>query len=167
MKRGVFFAALLLLLGGCSVTHQPVPVYGEASNLQHLSGQWEGSYSSYGTGRSGAIFFDLAAAADSAVGEVVMYAAGRYDEADPSAHEGQVRLETTHSEVLTISFVRTDGNLVSGRLSPYIDPNCGCTLSTIFEGELIGDRIEGTFTSHSHEHEHTNLGMWHVVRHQE
>jgi len=167
MKRTLPLIALLLATGGCSFVHQPVPVYGESTSLASLDGQWEGTYSSYGTGRTGAIFFDLTAAADSSAGEVVMFPARRYDTGDPSANEGQVRFETTHSEVLAISFVRAEGNRVTGRLSPYTDPDCGCTLSTTFDGELAGDRIEGTFTSHSREHGHTNLGIWQVTRKQQ
>ena len=166
MKYAALRISLLVVASGCSAIHQPVPVYGEAQTLQGLDGQWEGTYSSYGTGRAGDIYFDLTAEADSAVGEVVMFAPGHYDTANPPADEGQVRFESAHSEVLTISFVRAEGNHVSGRLSPYTDPACGCTLTTTFDGELVGDRIEGTFTSHSREHGHTNLGMWQMTRKQ-
>jgi len=144
--------------------HQPVLVYGEASNLHLLDGHWDGHYTSEDTGRSGGIFFDLTAEADSAVGEVVMFAPGRFRATDPSTAEGRPRPNATHSQVLTISFVRAEGGMVSGRLSPYTDPDCGCTLSTTFVGELHGDRIEGTFVSFSHEHNHTNRGTWEVAR---
>jgi hypothetical protein len=139
-------------------------VYGESASLALLDGQWEGFYTSRDTGRSGGIFFDLTAEADSAAGEVVMFAPGRYQVPNPSMSEGRPQHDATHSQVLTVSFVRAEGNMVSGRLRPYTDPDCGCTLTTTFLGELDGDRIEGTFISISHEHNHTNRGTWEVTR---
>ncbi len=164
MSRVILLVILLLGTSGCAIIHPPVPVHGEPAFVALLDGEWEGFYTSDDTGRSGGIFFDLVSDADSAVGEVVMYAPGRYDATNPSAREGRARYEATHSSVLTISFVRTEGRLVSGSLRPYTDPACGCTLSTTFVGEMDGDRIEGTFVSFSHEHSHTNRGTWEVIR---
>jgi len=156
----LFSVGLLIATNGFAVLHQPGEVSGEAASLHTLVGQWEGTYSSYGTGRSGTVFFDLTADADSAVGEGVMH---------PAEGTGAVNVAGValyRPVVLTISFVRAEGNLVSGSLSPYSDPACGCMLSTKFEGELIGDRIEGTFSSRSQAHTYTTLGIWEVTRKQ-
>lgn len=163
MKR-VFPFILLLGISGCSVIHPSVPIYGESVSLLLLDGEWDGFYSSQDTGRSGGIYFDLTAEVDSAVGEVVMFSPGRYVPPNPSIREGRPQFDATHSQVLAISFVRAEGSQISGSLSPYTDPDCGCTLSTTFVGQLDGDRIEGTFISLSRDHSHTNRGTWEVSR---
>lgn len=48
-------------------------------------------------------------------------------------------------EVLAIRFVRVAEGAVSGRLEPYLDPDCDCEASTTFTGRVHGDVIEGTF----------------------
>ena len=160
MKRIAPFLALLLAATGCAGSHQPVPVFGEDASLNALVGQWEGTYSSHGTGRSGTIFFDLTADADSAFGEVLM------TPAEGTAPFDGAGVALYRAQVLTISFVRAEGSLVSGQLSLYTDPACGCILSTKFEGEILSDRIEGTFATTSPTQVHTNLGMWEVTRKQ-
>src|SRR2546430_3957423 len=53
-----------------------VPVGGTAGEVAALAGQWEGSYSSASTGRSGSISFTLSAGNDSAFGDVIMIPRG-------------------------------------------------------------------------------------------
>jgi hypothetical protein len=65
---------------------------------------------------------------------------------------------------LTVSFVRVQGNEVSGTLAPYRDPECGCALLTRFVGWLRGDTISGTnFSSHERSEAEAH-GRWQVVR---
>jgi len=59
----------LLLAGACTYHGTPVPVVGDTRSL---SGEWEGTYSSEQTGRSGSIMFHLKAGTDSAWGDVLM-----------------------------------------------------------------------------------------------
>src|SRR6266705_2451044 len=55
-------AALAVLLWGCgSAPQAPVPLVGVAGDIAALTGQWEGSYASAATGRSGSISFSLTA----------------------------------------------------------------------------------------------------------
>ncbi|NIP81707.1 MAG: hypothetical protein GWM90_21815, partial [Gemmatimonadetes bacterium] len=49
--------------------------------------------------------------------------------------------------VLTITFVRSAGGTVFGRLDPYNDPVCGCEMRTTFTGRVKGNLVEGTYTS--------------------
>lgn len=67
------------------------------------------------------------------------------------------------TELLTIEFVRVEGDRVVGRLSAYTDPQCGCTLLTTFEGRIRGDAIDGTFTSR-HQDGRVDNGQWGVRR---
>src|SRR5256886_3075331 len=53
-----------------------VPVGGTAGEVAALAGQWEGSYASAATGRSGSISFTLSAGSDSAFGDVIMIPRG-------------------------------------------------------------------------------------------
>ncbi|MDX1438823.1 MAG: hypothetical protein R3284_02865 [Rubricoccaceae bacterium] len=158
--------ALLITISvsGCNITHSPVAVYGGSHTIIELDGEWEGHYTSRDTGRSGGIYFNLSAEDDTAVGEVVMTPHPRYESG--GTREGEVHggIDREYSQVLTITFVRALDGLVSGQLDNYIDPDCGCTLSTSFVGEVNGDRIEGTFISQSREHNHINRGTWEVTR---
>jgi len=157
--------ALATLAMACSARQEAVPVVGTASDLEPLAGEWVGEYSSVESGRSGSITFTLAASGDTAHGDVVMIPRGANQPLRP-AEPGDPDVVGARSvpEVLTIKFVRVTGNRVSGSLVPYRDPDCGCPLSTTFEGSLKGDVIEGTFESR---HGQTNAvlrGRWKVTR---
>src|ERR1051326_5108796 len=59
MTRNVLVALTAVLVGsGCVSPGTPVPVRGD---IQALAGEWDGSYSSVETGRSGRIVFPLKA----------------------------------------------------------------------------------------------------------
>jgi hypothetical protein len=66
---------------------------------------------------------------------------------------------------LDVAVVRLSGARLRGTLAPYWDPDCDCRTHTVFEGELTGDSIAGTFSSRR---ESTNMplltGRWLVVR---
>src|SRR5256886_2208574 len=121
-------AALAAVVTACAAAHQPaVPLAGTARDVAALAGQWEGSYASAATGRSGSISFTLSANGDSAFGDVVMIPRGwvRPLQAwDRPGSAGPVGAQPRAS-VLTINFVRVAGGRVSGRLAPYADPESG------------------------------------------
>ncbi len=159
-----------LLLAGCATTPPPVPIAGDPGGLEALAGKWEGEYSSAETGRSGSIVFELTTALDTARGEVVMIPRGRngplrpvgYQHGSEPGDQEQYGISRT-PELLTIEFVRVEGGRVSGTLSPYLDPECGCPLHTTFDGQLDGDSIVGTFTS-IHSLGHVQSGRWSMKR---
>ncbi len=163
-------AAAALLLAGCATTLPPVPIAGDPGGLEALAGKWEGEYSSAETGRSGSIVFELTTALDTARGEVVMIPRGWNGPLRPAGYQHgyepwdqkQYGISRT-PELLTIEFVRVEGERVRGTLSPYLDPECGCSLHTTFEGQLDGDSIVGTFTS-VHSLGNVQSGRWSVKR---
>jgi len=142
-------ATLAFMLAACAASQKPVHLVGAAGDVQALSGEWSGDYSSAASGRSGSINFTLRAQGDSAFGEVVMVPTGLGRPITPWRGETSSAAPTTraHSEVLTISFVRVERNQVSGTLAPYADPETGARLVTTFAGELKGNAIEGTYTT--------------------
>jgi hypothetical protein len=72
----------------------------------------------------------------------------------------------TSGELLTIRFVRMEGNQLVGILDPYRDPEDGCKMTTTFKGEFKdADTIEGTFTAVGSEMGHLpSSGRWKVTR---
>ena len=138
----------LALAIGCGTTSAPVPVEGTASNVAALAGHWEGTYESEATGRTGSIVFDLVAGEDHAHGDVVMIPRGSTNAYRPVPRPtGQGTGSAAPAELLSIRFVRAEGETVNGTLDPYWDPDCSCEVTTTFVGAIHGDRIAGTFTS--------------------
>jgi len=159
-------AALGGLLLACSAPRpNPVPLVGAARDVAALEGQWDGSYSSAATGRSGSISFALTATGDSAFGDVVMIPRGlgrplqAWNNAAAPADAASPR-----PAVLTINFVRVAEGHVTGTLAPYADPETGVQLFTAFEGLLRGDVIEGTYTTRAGRSVDSQTGEWRVTR---
>jgi hypothetical protein len=156
-------AALLAaagLHGACAQAPEPaVPVAGEAADLAALAGEWSGSYSSAATGRSGLIHFRLTAEDGFAQGEVTMIPAGSLPRLEAANRAPQAA-----PEQLVIHFVAVAGDLVSGTIEPYRDPDCGCILSTTFQGRVRGDVIDGTFVSYGGRANLPQRGEWRVER---
>jgi hypothetical protein len=141
-------------------------VSGTATDLAALAGEWSGEYSSPETGRSGSIVFRLVGGTDSATGDVMMTPQlGTPRGATPSQGAPPVASEGMRApQVLTIRFVRIQSGRVSGRLDPYVEPDCRCTLLTVFEGELKGDVLAGTYTSRVQTTGQEQHGRWQVKR---
>jgi len=162
---------LLLLLGcvSCAST-SPAPrvrVSGTPQDLAALAGTWSGAYSSGGTGRSGSIRFSLTAESDSARGEVIMQPRRSNNTMGATRQGGMPNTTTTLPQAPTpirIRFVRASGDSVTGQLASYIDPECGCPLSTTFFGRIKGNSIEGRYESVSTSGGERSNGTWHVKR---
>lgn len=163
MKR-MWFPLLLVTLAACGPVSSPVPVLG---NPRALEGDWYGEYQSAATGRSGSISFLLKAGEDSAQGDVIMTPEGWDHPLQPAGQPGVPSAARTRRRALTITFVRASGGGVSGRLDPYVDPQCGCDVMTVFEGRLQGDTLRGTFTSHHEQGGADRSGEWWAVRKKE
>jgi hypothetical protein len=158
--------ALSVLLGawlvGCAAAPPPPPVLvtGAPEELGALVGEWSGQYWSVDTNRSGIIRFTLAADGASAHGDVWMSPAEahRYGGGEPAP-------ASAGPEPLEIRFVVVaEGGAVRGTLEPYHDPECGCMVSTTFEGIHDGDRITGTYTTRGGPTHRTTTGRWEVDR---
>jgi len=151
----------------CASKPTPVTVTGDAGDRASLAGKWSGEYTSPATGRSGSIVFNLSPSGDAANGDVVMIPRGYgkalvpYGNATTAA--GGTVSAAPISQVLTIKLVRVSGNMVSGVLDAYRDPECDCPVVTTFTGTLNGDTIEGTFST-SGSSNTPQTGTWRVKR---
>ncbi len=164
MFREIGMAGLAAALAACAAPSTPVPVVGAPADVAQLAGEWEGQYSSVETGRSGSIFFHIAAGTDSSHGDVLMDPAVlglRRAGGDPTA-VGQPTVRP--GQAIGITFVRVAGGRVNGRLDPYTDPDCTCPLYTTFEGTLKADTLEGTYSSHHDAGGYVQHGQWRVMR---
>ncbi len=165
MSRHLSFALLASVLLGCAANPSPVPVEAAGSDLGALAGRWEGSYSSAQTGRSGSIVFTLEAGHDTATGDVLMIPSNSDRPLRPAGQDKiQPQQAAPMPSVLTIRFVRLQGDEVRGELLPYQAPDCDCMLETVFTGRLSGGRIEGTFTTYGERQPAPSTGHWQVRR---
>lgn len=159
-------AGTMFAVGGCRSLQQPVKVFAGPVELEQLSGDWVGEYSSRTTGRTGSIFFVLTAGKDTAYGNVVMVTP-QLDFPNAPVEYNQVPSVRWRSvQSLGISFVVVDNGFVRGTLDPYIDPICHCTTTTTFEGRLDGGIIVGTYTSTNGPLLFPVTGVWKAVRRQ-
>jgi hypothetical protein len=140
---GMLFAAGLA--AACSSAPAPVPVAGSDMEIAALAGEWSGYYSSPATGRTGSIVFNLEAGRDTAYGDVTMIPRGWTKPLGPMDDPAAEARDAPAPRVLTIAFVRVEGNEVSGTMEPYEDPDCRCGVYTTFTGLVRGDVIEGWF----------------------
>jgi hypothetical protein len=147
MKRLTFFVAIATLsIMGCASRQPEIELTSSDFDLNPLVGEWRGDYSSTETGRNGTIAFTLRAAELAASGNVVMLP--RADSSFEANHAPVDPSIPNAREVLTIHFVRKEGNNVVGTLDPYRDPECACQVTTTFQG-AFRDRstIEGIYTT--------------------
>lgn len=161
MKR--LIAVIAAIIAAASVeacaTGKPPETTVTASDfdLQPLVGEWRGDYDNPGAGRSGTIAFTLRAGESSATGKVVLI---------PGKADTLAAAAAMARSVINISFMRKEGNKVTGTLDPYIDPTCACRVMTNFEGSFKDARtIEGTFsTVPSQSGAQITGGKWKVTR---
>ena len=113
-----------------------------------LAGKWEGTYEGNESGRQGTVSFDLFAGYRVAEGKVMMNAG-----ADPST-----------ARALSIQFVQVGGKQLSGKLEQYTDPACSCAVQTEFVGEVHGNTIGGTFSTHPVGSTKSQSGRWSATR---
>jgi hypothetical protein len=156
-------AAAALVLTTCG----PLPAVGlrgSPENVAALTGEWDGSFESRASNRSGSIWFKLVAGEDHAHGDVLMKAdrdTAPYARYSP---EGGLRAPANTAQAfLTIHFVRASGKAIDGVLDTYWDPSCGCQAVTTFTGWLFENQITGTFLTHFND-DTIATGAWHVTR---
>jgi len=142
-----------------------VPVSAGSGSTAMLVGEWVGEYESPALGRGGSIVFHLDAGRDTAQGDVVMVPRGSAQalQRAPEGEPGTVVRASLAPQVLTIRFVRLEGDRVTGALDPYLDPECDCRVFTTFEGRLAGERLRGTFVTRG-EPRGSVSGTWSVER---
>jgi hypothetical protein len=137
---------------------------GTASERSALAGEWEGEYSSAVTGREGTIRFNLTEAADTARGEVWMIGRRVANRVYRPDNMPYVEIER-QVESLTIAFVRMEGDdLVTGLLDPYLDPDSGLEVVTVFRGRVDGNVISGEYATTIQRTGEVSTGRWRVER---
>jgi hypothetical protein len=169
--RGTTFAiaaaSASVLALGCVLRTPKTEVSADDFDLAPLAGKWTGEYTSQESGRTGDVSFVLRAGEVAASGRIEMIAR-ESENASIAAYRPMVNgsLGVPVKQLLTIHFVRKEGNTVIGLLDPYIDPDCVCKVTTTFQGALVDSRtIEGTFNTFSAERSHiSNGGRWKVTR---
>ena len=163
------FCLLAALAVSCSSTPKspapPIRVGGESKSLNALVGRWEGTYTNPTNGRTGTIVLEFVSGKE-AHGDILMIPQGS-NVRKPSAEETL----RTMPRVLEINFIQAEGDVLSGTVGPYEDPDSHCAAHTAFQGTLRGDTIEGTFRTEcldSQRRPDSNLpattGSWRVTR---
>lgn len=148
MRKVMFFIGIFTLLSACAATSQPpVTVKGGDMDLMRLAGRWYGVYSGTESGRKGTIHFSLYKGTRVAEGEVVM-----------NADKPEL------AKTLKIRFVRIGGNQIQGKIGPYQDPKCKCSVVTEFTGRMAHNKIQGTFITRVQGKPIVQHGSWSVVR---
>jgi hypothetical protein len=149
MSRSALAAiALAASIGACRYQPTPVPLLASTADIAALSGTWNGEYSSLQSGRSGSISFTIKAGKDTAYGDVVMTpTSGQPLRAADADSRGHVE-HSQFADVLRVTFVRVIGGMIEGSLEPYVAPDCKCVVTTVFQGVLKGDSIDGTYVTH-------------------
>ena len=166
--RAIMMLGLALSASACAMKAPPVLVEGAPDDLQQLTGEWDGEYTSASAGRSGSINFKLVSAQDTARGDVLMIPR------DPAGDRNYLNPGTSMRNVpraLTIKFVVVEGDVVAGTMDKYDSPDCEHKLLTTFRGVINGKRIEGTFiiyhvqeTPEPYAREVQQEGTWWVER---
>jgi hypothetical protein len=147
LHRTIITLVSALLLSACAASANQVNVKGADKDIVLLAGEWSGDYKGLDSGREGKIVFNLTLGRHTAEGEVLMYAKDRNE---PRA--------------LKIQFVKVDDNRISGRVGPYVDPQCACEVETEFLGDVEGDVIDGTFVTRIAALNVEQAGRWSVQR---
>lgn len=136
------------LMVACAMNPPPVPVSADPPGQALVIGEWAGEYYTPGVAHSGSIllrFEDHDSTGFVCHGDVVLVTRAaqqpyRMDEEGFRQPEDPVR-------VLAIESVDVKGDVVTGVMVPYQDPETGETLSTWFEGRVSGNRITGTLVT--------------------
>ena len=166
MRRGWYLTVCAGILGVCACASKslPVPVLGSVEELAAVCGEWEGGYRDASSSRGGSIRFSLEAGSDTAFGHVLMIPTSRDRPFTPQADRYRDDQRRESPRRLMISFFRIAQGSVQGRLEPYFDPECDCTVDTVFAGDLSDGVLEGTYESYFGGRSTPRTGQWRVVR---
>ena len=122
-----------------------------------MAGEWKGEYSSEASGKFGIIEFNLTKGANHAHGQVFM-------KETLGPHSLQQPLVTTYFRPLPIKFVHAGDETIHGKVDPYTDLKRNVTIHTSFKGKVMGDVMEGTYSSTIEGTNQSYLGQWKVTR---
>jgi hypothetical protein len=149
MRHTTIGVLAFAITAACQSTPQtPVRLQGDPASMARLAGTWSGQYWGGAGGRGGSLSFALRSGSDSLYGDVTMLdpRGEPIRAADPS---GMHAMHVASPQLLRIDFVAIRADSIRGILEPYIAPDCQCTASTTFVGQVRGDEIKGTFQTRS------------------
>ncbi len=138
-----FVVASVFAVAACGGANSQIELKGGDPDLAQLTGTWEGDYQGQESGRNGTVKLTLELGRHTADGQLLM---------------GGSNLP------LAISFVAVEKGQVSGKIQPYTDPSCSCQVETEFLGTLVGNQIDGTFTTKVLANGAEQHGTWKVAR---
>jgi hypothetical protein len=165
---GISVAASIVLATGCREFSPPIHLAGRPSDVSALVGDWHGDYVAFGSpSRHGTISFVLEPGDETARGSVVMIPEGSHHPYERYRGDLPVIAGQTYSplsEVLSITVVRIEENMVRGEMDPYWDPDRECVAFTHFYGFIDGRTIEGTFRTTYNAPFGETTGRWRVTR---
>jgi len=159
-------AAAVTLLA-CANAPRAVPATLDPQGRMLLTGEWSGTYESTARGRSGYITFELEQDADSTIcrGDVLMVPEATGEPVRPMAgRDNRTGQPFRAPRLLAIESLRVTGNMLSGRIEPYEDPETFHPVRTSFDGRVRGDTIRGTLVIQDQENGVRFEGTWMVVR---
>jgi hypothetical protein len=164
--RATATLALAAAAAGCGWRRTPVQVISDTGSNALLVGSWAGDYDSRDTGRKGTISFELESEKDTAYCDVVMIPkVGNFRVAPEQRPDIPVVTPQTLGEPLKIQFIRLGDGRITGTLEPYTDPECGCKVTTTFEGTFRdANKIAGTYVTRGSGGYQTTGGTWNVKR---
>jgi hypothetical protein len=155
-------AVAVLAVSACVSSPGFIPLPSASENLKALGGEWRGEYTNPATGRRGNLYFALTPGEDAAAGEIVVY---------PHMGPGVVKWENRVTiasarylaEVQTVRFVSYESGILTARVGPYVDANCGNVHVTTFFAEMRNGQLAGNFITRSDAHE-PHTGQWTASR---
>lgn len=163
MRRSILLL-LVPLLACHSKPSQPIPVVGASNDVARMAGEWDGFYESDDGTRGGSIDFHLKAGSDSAVGDVLMIPRDWGQPVEAWERAEVTSADAPSARTLTIRFVRVEGDSVSGRMTPFRDPTCGCRVVSSFAGKIRGGKMQGRYESLHEETGRVIRGRWEATR---
>ena len=146
--RGRPVSACLLFVvavGACSYAGNPVPLRGSATDIGALAGRWDGEFWSDESGRRGSLLFTIRSGTDTAIGDVVLSTGMTEPVIAADARDPQHLRHSRAPEVLRVTFVAVRGEMLRGRIEPYVAPDCKCVVVTEFLGTIAGDTVSGRY----------------------
>jgi hypothetical protein len=142
-----------LLAGACSSSSSPepesaapsFPLQADEASLKMLDGRWEGEYYNVTQKRGGTIVLEFSGKRATGNGDVLLIPKGMSEALKPSRPPTEEETLRQMPRITSIQFVKAEGGTLSGKMDPFMDPECNCEVMATFNGQVTGDTIEGTF----------------------
>jgi hypothetical protein len=153
MRRTILALACVLLVTACSSSAPPepesvapgFPLQADEASLKMLDGRWEGEYYNTTAKRGGTIVLEFSGKRATGNGDVLLIPKGATEALQPSRPPTEEETLKQMPRITSIQFVKAEGGNLSGKMDPFMDPDCNCEVMATFYGTVVGDAIEGTF----------------------